>query len=114
MIGTNQSLRFPRSTCGPRSRPSHAPCDCRRWGFRHRRFIRRTREAASLHTVDRERSNERGGDTEIDGKKMAKHKCLTGGVKFVDAVPKSPVGKIQRKVMREWAKTDTQGGRAKL
>ncbi len=45
---------------------------------------------------------------------MAKHKCLTGSVKFVDAVPKSPVGKIQRKVMREWAKTDTQGGRAKL
>jgi 4-coumarate--CoA ligase len=38
--------------------------------------------------------------------KVAKHKFLTGGVVFVDEVPKLASGKIQRKVMREWAKRD--------
>ncbi|KAL1958545.1 hypothetical protein VTO42DRAFT_4142 [Malbranchea cinnamomea] len=40
--------------------------------------------------------------------RVAKHKWLTGGVVFVDEVPKSPSGKIIRKVMREWAKKDAQ------
>jgi len=38
--------------------------------------------------------------------KVAKHKRLSGGVKFIDEVPKSPSGKIQRVVLREWAKRD--------
>lgn len=38
--------------------------------------------------------------------KVAKHKQLVGGVAFVDEVPKLASGKIQRKVMREWAKRD--------
>jgi 4-coumarate--CoA ligase len=38
--------------------------------------------------------------------KVAKHKQLVGGVMFVDEVPKLASGKIQRKVMREWAKRD--------
>ncbi|KPI38339.1 putative acyl-coenzyme A synthetase [Cyphellophora attinorum] len=38
--------------------------------------------------------------------KVARHKRLTGGVKFVDEVPKNPSGKIMRKIMREWAKRD--------
>lgn len=46
--------------------------------------------------------------------KVAKHKYLTGGVVFVDEVPKSAAGKIQRKVLREWAKKDAQVGRSKL
>lgn len=50
--------------------------------------------------------------------KVAKHKQLVGGVKFVDEVPKLASGKIQRKVMREWAKRDAleleQGGRPRL
>ena len=47
--------------------------------------------------------------------KVAKHKWLTGGVVFVDQVPKSAAGKIQRKVLREWAKKDTgQAGKARL
>merc|ERR1712227_1096903 len=41
-------------------------------------------------------------------KQVAKHKQLTGGVKFIDEVPKSPSGKIQRKVIREWAATDAK------
>jgi 4-coumarate--CoA ligase len=40
--------------------------------------------------------------------KVAKHKRLTGGVKFIDEVPKSPSGKIQRVVLREWAKRDAE------
>ncbi|KAF2220754.1 hypothetical protein BDZ85DRAFT_267091 [Elsinoe ampelina] len=38
--------------------------------------------------------------------RVAKHKRLEGGVKFIDEVPKSPSGKIQRKVMRDWAARD--------
>ena len=37
---------------------------------------------------------------------MAKHKQLVGGVAFVDEVPKLASGKIQRKLMRDWAKRD--------
>ncbi|PNS21195.1 4-coumarate--CoA ligase-like 7 [Sphaceloma murrayae] len=51
-------------------------------------------------------------------KRVAKHKRLEGGVKFVDEVPKSPSGKIQRKVMRDWAERDRKelygGIKAKL
>ncbi|OQO14039.1 hypothetical protein B0A48_00915 [Cryoendolithus antarcticus] len=39
-------------------------------------------------------------------KQVAKHKQLTGGVKLIDEVPKSPSGKIQRKVMRDMVKRD--------
>lgn len=38
--------------------------------------------------------------------RVAKHKRLVGGVVFIDEVPKLASGKIQRKVMREWAKRD--------
>jgi len=41
--------------------------------------------------------------------RVAKHKQLSGGVVFIDEVPKSPSGKIQRKELREWAKKDAQG-----
>jgi 4-coumarate--CoA ligase len=40
--------------------------------------------------------------------KVAKHKRLTGGVKFIDEVPKLASGKIVRKQMKEWAKRDTK------
>lgn len=39
-------------------------------------------------------------------KRVAKHKRLTGGLMFVEEIPKLASGKIQRKVLREWAKTD--------
>ena len=45
--------------------------------------------------------------------KVAKHKWLTGGVVF-NEVPKSAAGKIQRKILREWAKKDSQQGKSKL
>jgi 4-coumarate--CoA ligase len=40
--------------------------------------------------------------------RVAKHKQLAGGVKFVDEVPRLASGKIQRKVLREWAKRDAE------
>lgn len=46
--------------------------------------------------------------------KVAKYKWLTGGVMFIDQVPKSPVGKFQRKILREWAKRGGQPGIAKM
>ena len=54
--------------------------------------------------------------------RVAKHKYLNGGVVFIDEVPKLASGKIQRKIMREWAKRDAAEierrmgveGRAKL
>lgn len=51
--------------------------------------------------------------------RVSKHKRLTGGVSFVDEVPKLPSGKIVRKLLREWAKRDAeilekQGEKAKF
>jgi len=40
--------------------------------------------------------------------RVAKHKRLVGGIRFIDEVPKLASGKIQRKVMRDWAKRDAQ------
>ncbi|KAJ9402536.1 hypothetical protein DTO282F9_732 [Paecilomyces variotii] len=42
------------------------------------------------------------------GERVAKHKRLTGGVSFVDEVPRLASGKILRKVVKEWAKRDTK------
>jgi len=38
--------------------------------------------------------------------KVASHKRLRGGVKFVDEVPKSASGKILRRVLKEKAKSE--------
>lgn len=40
--------------------------------------------------------------------RVAKHKQLLGGVMFIGEVPKSPSGKIQRKIMRERAERDAR------
>ena len=55
----------------------------------------------------------KGGITEDDIKKfvaskVARHKRLEGGVKFIDEVPKLASGKIVRKLMKEWAKRDAK------
>lgn len=43
--------------------------------------------------------------------RVARYKRLDGGVRFIDEVPKSISGKIQRKVLRGWAKKDISSGR---
>lgn len=40
--------------------------------------------------------------------KVAKHKRLAGGIKFIHQVPKSASGKIVRKVVKGWAQTDAK------
>lgn len=45
---------------------------------------------------------------------MAAHKQLRGGVIYLDAIPKSPSGKILRRELREMAKKDTRANGAKL
>ncbi|KAH6609045.1 4-coumarate- ligase 2 [Trichoderma cornu-damae] len=40
--------------------------------------------------------------------RVAKHKRLVGGVRFVDEVPKLASGKIVRKLMKQWAKRDAE------
>ena len=42
---------------------------------------------------------------------MANHKKLRGGVVFLEAIPKSPSGKILRKDLRELAKRDWEAKR---
>ncbi|KAI9371746.1 hypothetical protein BJX61DRAFT_548097 [Aspergillus egyptiacus] len=46
--------------------------------------------------------------------RVAKHKQLTGGVQFVDELPRLASGKIQRKTLKEWARRDAAGIHAKL
>ena len=40
--------------------------------------------------------------------KIAKYKWLEGGVKFVDAIPKNPSGKILKRLLREEAEKETK------
>ncbi|KAL4879961.1 hypothetical protein BJY04DRAFT_228865 [Aspergillus karnatakaensis] len=44
----------------------------------------------------------------------ARHKWLRGGIKFVDSIPKSPSGKILRRVLRDAEKTERKGARSRL
>jgi 4-coumarate--CoA ligase len=45
---------------------------------------------------------------------LASYKQLTGGVVFLDEIPKSQSGKILKRVLREWADAEEKEGRAKL
>lgn len=45
---------------------------------------------------------------------LASYKALTGGVLFLDEIPKSPSGKILKRVLREWAEAEEKEGKAKL
>ncbi|CEG78105.1 hypothetical protein RMATCC62417_12758 [Rhizopus microsporus] len=46
-------------------------------------------------------------------KSVTGHKKLRGGVRFIDAVPKSPSGKILRRQVREWVKKEQQEATAR-
>lgn len=48
------------------------------------------------------------------GGRLARYKALTGGVVFVDAIPKNASGKILKRVLRERAKGELEAMRAKL
>ena len=46
--------------------------------------------------------------------KLAYYKQLTGGVVFVDDIPKNPSGKILRRLLRERAKEDLKDSRQSI
>ncbi|KAG4429423.1 hypothetical protein IFR05_015097 [Cadophora sp. M221] len=48
------------------------------------------------------------------GERLAKFKELTGGVKFVDAIPKNASGKILKRVLRDMAKEENDQTKARL
>jgi acyl-coenzyme A synthetase/AMP-(fatty) acid ligase len=48
------------------------------------------------------------------GERLASYKTLTGGVKFVDAIPKNASGKILKRVLREMAKKELEQDKARL
>lgn len=45
---------------------------------------------------------------------MARHKQLRGGVVYVDAIPKSPSGKILRRELKDAMRKEMKEGKAKL
>ncbi|KAI5359799.1 putative AMP-dependent synthetase/ligase, AMP-binding, AMP-binding enzyme domain, ANL [Septoria linicola] len=47
-------------------------------------------------------------------KKVANHKRLRGGIRFIEEIPKSASGKILRRVLKERVKTETSSGKPKL
>ena len=49
----------------------------------------------------------------LDGK-VANHKKLRGGVRFIDEVPKSASGKILRRLLKDKVKQEEQNMKAKL
>lgn len=48
------------------------------------------------------------------GTRLAKYKELTGGVVFVDVIPKNASGKILKRILRDMAKVELKGVQAKL
>lgn len=46
--------------------------------------------------------------------RLARYKELSGGVRFVDAIPKNASGKILKRVLRDMAKEEADGERARL
>lgn len=63
------------------------------------------------YVVIQETSKGKVSPQDIQGwicQRVAKHKRLVGGVVFIEAVPKLSSGKIQRKVMKQWALRDAE------
>lgn len=66
-------------------------------------------ELPRAYVVLKEGARAKTGGKEIQSflaGRVAKHKQLAGGVKFIEEVPKLASGKIVRKVLKEWAKDD--------
>jgi acyl-coenzyme A synthetase/AMP-(fatty) acid ligase len=47
-------------------------------------------------------------------KEKSRHKWLKGGVEFIDAIPKSPSGKILRRLLRDQDRADRKKAGAKI
>lgn len=72
-------------------------------------------ERPRAYVVRKPGSNISGEDVKkLIGNTLAGYKALTGGVVFLDEIPKSPSGKILKRVLREWAEAEEKDGKAKL
>jgi acyl-CoA synthetase (AMP-forming)/AMP-acid ligase II len=62
--------------------------------------------------VVRRPGGEEVGEEELKrfcGERLARYKELTGGVVFLDEIPKNPSGKILKRVLREWVVKEEGG-----
>ena len=55
-----------------------------------------------------------GSVKKLISENLASYKALTGGVVFLDEIPKSPSGKILKRILREQAEQEIQQTRARL
>ncbi|CUS14707.1 unnamed protein product [Tuber aestivum] len=90
--------------------------DCAVLGVPHDTMGEVPRAYVTLKQAYRRR-DEKAMEEEIAGfvkrSKGAKLKWLRGGVRFLDAIPKSPSGKILRKVLRDGGSKEQEGGKVK-
>jgi len=64
--------------------------------------------------VVRRPGGERASEEELKkycGERLAKYKELTGGVVFLDEIPKNPSGKILKRILREWVVKEEGGAK---
>lgn len=73
-------------------------------------IVEHPRAYVALQPVPESKSLTEKSVQEFAGEKLAKYKYLSGGVVFVDAIPKNPSGKILKRVLREQSKKDIQRG----
>lgn len=69
-------------------------------------------ELVRAYVVRRPRKGEGLTEDEVKeylGQRLAKYKALTGGVRFVEAIPKNASGKILKRMLREEAERESKG-----
>ncbi len=70
-------------------------------------------KSSSVGLEDKDRMIARDIQKHVEQHK-ARHKWLRGGVAFVDSIPKSPSGKILRRLLRDQEREARRQKRAKL
>ena len=70
-------------------------------------------KAGSIGIEENERAIKRDIMRHVEREK-SKHKWLAGGVEFIDVIPKSPSGKILRRLLRDKDRADRKKQGAKM